>query len=95
MKQVTHALHQPSCTFIYQNRCIYFFLNKMDLFFCCLSDITSDYDSCNSCYLCCYADRAGVEVTFPHHGTAQGDEWSGGESVFIRSQHGCHHHITT
>lgn len=57
--------------------------------------ITWDYDSSESCYLGCYADGAGVEVTFPHHGTAQGDEWSGGESVLIRPQHGRYHHVTT
>ena len=37
------------------------------------------------CYLGCYANWTGVEVTLSHHGTAQCNEGGGGEPILIGS----------
>lgn len=46
-----------------------------------------------SSHLGCHADRAGVQVTLPHHGAAQDNQWCSAEAKLICTQKRCDHNI--
>ena len=46
-----------------------------------------------SSHLGCHTDRAGVQVTLPHHGAAQDNQRRSAEAKLIRTQKRCDHNI--
>lgn len=46
-------------------------------------------------YLCGDSNWTCIQMTFPHHGTSQGNEWSCGKSKLVSTQQCTNYHITT
>lgn len=46
-------------------------------------------------YLCGDSNWTCVQMTFPHHCTSQGNEWSSRKAKLISTQQSTNHHVTT